>query len=161
MISICVCMNGLGKTSSSFVLGNGLACGSAFEFIQIYSIFLFTQCIDARNIPVFRISAFFPSETMSPPSFFALPQFVDKHMLPSELTTYTSILISTAVIAILVGITSLVNSFHPPFYSVGKSWFFSLVSGWNAMTFTIEKHVQEGYATVRQQCKSYLGLQSN
>lgn len=95
---------------------------------------------------------------MSPSSFFILPQFVDKLMLPSELTSYTSIFISTAVIAVLVGIISLVNSSHPPLYRVGKSWFFSLVSGRNAMTFTIEKHVQEGYVRVSQQCKLYLDV---
>lgn len=98
---------------------------------------------------------------MSPSSFFVLPQFVDKLMLPSELTSYTSILISTAVIAVLVGITSLVKPVQPPLYRVGISWFFSLVSGRNAMTFTIEKHVQEGYATVRQQYKLYLDIQFN
>lgn len=50
---------------------------------------------------------------------------------------------------VFVGILLTISN-DTPFARVGKSWPRSLMSGRNAMTFTMEKHVQDGYTTVNR-----------
>ncbi|KAI0886467.1 putative cytochrome P450 [Annulohypoxylon maeteangense] len=79
---------------------------------------------------------------------FIPPQYVDKLVISSELNGLTPTPTAAGLVTALFGIFFLVNWPPSPFERVGKIWLLSFLSGWNAMTFTMEKHIAEGYTKV-------------
>ncbi|KAI1778805.1 putative cytochrome P450 monooxygenase [Hypoxylon cercidicola] len=80
----------------------------------------------------------------------SIPNFIPL-LAPLNSATNSGPYSVAGILAALLGIFLFVTTRKSNFERIGKPWLLSLLSGRNAMTFTIEKHVQDGYAKVIKQ----------